>query len=221
MSPIDRDIPRSISSLDAVRRLVETSPVEIEAVFFDVDGTLFDSTGIAARCHAEAARASGVGDVSPEEVARHIGVRRIEAPEEVREMYRPYRELTDREAQELIGLYRRRFRAAVEGEAPGKGKFADVDPLLTFLRNRNISVGIITNRSRDLVVPQLERGRIRYDALKTSTEGNKSEQLRLHMETFKIRDPAQCLVVGDRESDVQAGQAVGMQGVQIIREEGP
>ena len=205
-----------ISSLAFVKDYIEQSKSQITTLFSDVDGTLIDSTRIAAQCHAEAAQTVGI-DASVDEVEKFIGVTRIEHPDDVRAMYQKWKQLTKQEIQILIENYRVRFFAAADAGQFTDEKFPDVDELWAYLRSHNITIGIITNRSRALIMPQLRNVDIYYDALKSGTEGRKDEQLRQHLEELGIDDVQTGLVVGDRDNDIKAAESVGIIGLKIVR----
>jgi phosphoglycolate phosphatase-like HAD superfamily hydrolase len=106
--------------------------VRVDAVVFDLDGTLIDTMEIAPTVYSEVVRALGGPDFTAEEVvaAWHIG------PTEMLLQHLLGRLVTRREVA--------RYYAALEAACSGIRAFPGVDSMLDVLAAANISVGIFT-----------------------------------------------------------------------------
>ncbi len=179
----------------------------IEAVLFDLDGTLIDT-------------APDMGGA-----LNNLLIEENQAPLPL-EQIRPYVSqgglvltrlgFADRVDEAQIEPLRQRFlhhyRAIV---ADNSRLFDGFEPVLDQLDNRGLAWGIVTNKPEWLTWPLLEglglANRTRVVIGGDTLARRKPDPLPLQVAAERLRvDPGRCLYLGDDERDIVAGRAAGM-----------
>jgi phosphoglycolate phosphatase len=124
---------------------------------------------------------------------------------------------------ELATAFQRDAEAAIVAVEMGAAETAEVHPgvseFLERLRQRGIKVGIVTRNCRAAVERILNRSTLVYDVLLTrdDVEAVKPDpgHLLAALRLLQV-EPRQALMVGDHPMDVRAGRAVGAKTVAVL-----
>jgi len=183
------------------------SPIEYQALLFDLDGTLLDT-------------ADDLG------AALNTVLRNHQHPEVSRDIYRPaasngavallaagFKECWAQQPQaQLLAELVTHYAANI---ATHTRCFAGIEQLLITLDNKEIPWGIMTNKPGFLTeplvkaIPALKNARIVVSG-DTLAESKPSPLPLLYCAEQMNVDPSRCLYIGDAPRDIQAGKAANM-----------
>ena len=179
----------------------------IQAVLFDLDGTLIDSAPDLGAAADKMRLDRGMPSLPPE-------VYRPMAGSGARGMISIAFGLTPDHAdfpalkEEFFSNYERRLTHATYA-------FDGVESLIGQLLQRNLKWGVVTNKSERFTVP-LTRAMLLLQSAGVVISGDTTPYSKPHPEPLfeaarRLRlDPKHCLYVGDDERDIVAGRAAGM-----------
>jgi phosphoglycolate phosphatase len=179
----------------------------VEAVLFDLDGTVVDSAPDLAGAVNDMRRARGLADAPYERLRAMVG---SGARGLVGEAFgvvpgdSAFLELRD----EFLARYESRLTQQTR-------VFEQVAPLLDALDEKAVLWGIVTNKAMRYADP-LARALGLFDRAAVVIAGDTTPHSKPHPEPLleaarRLQiDPARCLYVGDDLRDVQAGRAAGM-----------
>lgn len=204
----------------------------VEAVGFDLDGTLFDHRGSATEGVRVFLRELGVKPTdeivefwfSVEEVEfEHWRSGRISFADQRRRRIR--RVLTELgvEYQDGAADLDRLFERYLANYERAWRLYPDVDEVLTTLRHRGLRLGLLTNGSEEQQRRKLMRTGLegRFDAICVSEEIGEQKPDRAAFDALARMlgvEPGRCLFVGDSpEQDIAGARAAGMRATLIER----
>lgn len=183
--------------LDPTRRIGA-----IEAVLFDLDGTLIDTIGlILASMRYTTERV--LGEALPDEVLlREVGIPLAEQ----------MREFSDEHAEELLAVYRE-HNAAIHDELIRE--YEGTEPVLLELRRRGYRLGIVTSKLNSLAKRGLDCfGLGEYFDFVIGADDvaiHKPDPHPLMEAASRLGlDPERCAYVGDAPADMRAANGAGM-----------
>src|SRR5207244_2937634 len=212
-----------------------TRPPPLQALLLDLDDTLLDYSGSAARCWEEACRAvAGPAGVDPEALAEAIA---LVGPWFWSDPARHRRERVDMlRAWERIGAHAlARLGIAPDGLAAAVARdfaarrraairlFPDARGSLERLRRRGIPLALVTNGDAGQQRDKIERHDLAryFDAIVIEGEfgaGKPDEVVYRHALALLGVAPAEAWMAGDHlEFDVEAPQRLGLRGVWVDR----
>lgn len=184
-----------------------TSPIEYQALLFDLDGTLLDT-------------ADDLGAALNSVLHNH------QQPQVGSDIYRPaasngaaallaagFKEGWGQQSQEQLLAELVAYYAA--NIATHTQCFVGVEQLLIALDNKGIPWGIMTNKPSFLTdplvkaIPALKNAQIVISG-DTLAESKPSPLPLLHCAEQMSVDPSRCLYIGDAQRDIQAGKAANM-----------
>lgn len=185
------------------------NPVDrcFKGFFFDLDGTLIDTTELIRQSFRYASR-----EVLGEELPDEVLMANVGQP-----LDKQMALLDPDRAQELYDTYRV-FNHARHGEYIRE--YEGIEELLVALKGRGVKLGIVTSKSRRVVDMALHYVPIEhhFDILVTTddTENHKPhpQPLLLAMRQLDL-DPDESVYIGDSPFDIEAGQAAGMATVAV------
>jgi phosphoglycolate phosphatase len=186
---------------------------DIEAILFDLDGTLVHLNIDFGRMRAE------VEALLPQYGLSMEGRRSLYVLELIEDAVRELR--TQDEEKALV--FRREAKAtvvAIEVEAAGQAQvYPEVPELLRGLREHGIKVAIVTRNCRAAVDRILAENPLIYDVLLTRDEVTTVKPDPGHL-LAALRllgvEPQRTLMVGDHPMDVQVGRAVGTRTAAVL-----
>lgn len=185
----------------------------IEAVFFDLDGTLADTAPDLAAALNHLRREDGLDDL-PLHLLRPV------ASNGVRGLLGVGLDLTPDDPR--YGDYARRFLDRyLSALCVATTLFEGVPALLDALDERDIPWGIVTNKQQRYTLPLLGQLGLAHRAA-CIVSGDSTPRPKPHPDPLLLacatldREPAGCLYVGDDLRDVQAGRAAGMATVAAL-----
>lgn len=176
----------------------------INAVIFDLDGTLLDTSESIVECASYAAGILGCPPLPRERLLRFIG-----PPLSV--AFPRYCGFDEGTTEEAIRLFRQHYReGAIYHARPYDGIFS----LCETLRDRGIRMAVATNKLETMARQLLAYfGLDRYcDPIRgTDEEGKlkKADLIRLCLEEYRI-SPAQAVLMGDTEYDAEGAEGAGV-----------
>ncbi len=184
-------------------------PRPLRAVFFDLDGTVFDTAPDMAGALNELRREQALAPVAYETIrpcVSHGAARVVRAG------------FPDADEAAFAQLQRRFleiYRAALSRETRF---FPGMEDVLGELEARGLRAGIVTNKAAWLTEPLLaELGvRARFTCVvsgDTVSERKPHPLPLLHAAKLAGVEPGECIYVGDAERDIQAAHAAGMPGL--------
>ena len=180
---------------------------DLQAVLFDLDGTLVDSAPDLAGAVNDLRAAEGLVHMPPDQLRPMVGAG-------ARGMLglafgvRPGDARYDTLREAFLRRYAQRLLQCTR-------VFPDVEPLLAALDQRGLPWGIVTNKAWALAQPIAAGLRLEQRAA-VLIGGDTTPFSKPHPEPLleaarRINaDPARCVYVGDDERDVSAGRAAGM-----------
>jgi 2-phosphoglycolate phosphatase len=183
----------------------------IEAVLFDLDGTLIDTAPDFVRIIKELCVEANVEPLADDEI-------RVQVSEGSKAMVRLFHpELSD-DSSELTGYRNEFLKRYAANIAVDTTLFAGMDAVLLDLETRQIPWGIVTNKPRSLSVALLDAMDLnRRCAVLVCPDDVKNtkpdpEPMFLAAKLIGV-EPAQIIYVGDHPRDIDAGRAAGMKTV--------
>lgn len=124
-------------------------------------------------------------------------------------------EITDLTTQELVNL-KNRFKLLYKQSKFKTSKlFPGLNKLINYLKQRNIKIAVVTNKVAEFAIPILKQVNLidQIDCLATSdmvTHPKPAPDLVLFaMDKLQI-NPKKCIFVGDAEQDIIAGKVAGV-----------
>ncbi|TLM78524.1 MAG: HAD family hydrolase [Actinobacteria bacterium] len=198
-----------------------TAPA-LQAVLFDLDGTLIDSVGLILASFRYATETVLGVEMSDEDLLRNVGM-----------PLRPQMEiLAPGRADELVAVYREHNNAHHDAMLKG---YEGVPEVLDELRGRGLSLAVVTSKGTPLMMRGLDRFGLtgRFDVLVSMDDvtAHKPDPAPLLYAAERLGvAPSQCAYVGDSPHDVVAARAAGMLAVgalwgafppERVREAGP
>lgn len=179
---------------------------KIQAVIFDIDGTLVDSMSL--WHEIDIAYFERIGIPMPPDVQKAVeGMSFRETALYFQKHFQPEREVTDIE-NDWIEMAHEKYLSEIKAK-PGAKEYLD------FLQEKGIKLGVATSNDKKLAYAALSPHGFseKLDSLRTSGEVNKGKpapDVYLKVaEDLKIA-PENCLVFEDTPSGMQAGKAAGM-----------
>jgi putative hydrolase of the HAD superfamily len=209
--------------------------VEIRAVLFDLDNTLFD--------HSTSARAGleaflqHLGTASTDELARawfqleqttydRFLAHELSFHEQRRERLRQFLPLTGRAVPATDRLLDGLFDVYLQNYQTAWAAFPDAGPALQSLHDGDMTVGVITNgnhRQQTLKVSRIGLGPLMQGIFSSESMGHakpSSEAFRQPCQSLGI-SPAHVLYVGDNfRFDVEGARNAGLQAIHLNRDGG-
>jgi phosphoglycolate phosphatase len=183
-------------------------------VVFDVDGTLLDSAEGIVSCYQQAL--AEVGFPAPSE-----DVLRSDLGPPVGQLFTTLG-LDDRDLEAAVAAYRRHYRATGIHQAAA---YPGVPELLDDLTAAGLVLGTATAKlttvARDFLDLHDLGRRFAVVNGTDETHHTKTETLTRTLELLGDPDPARVVMVGDRHSDITAGQACGVFSVGVTWGYGP
>ncbi|MDJ0776317.1 MAG: phosphoglycolate phosphatase [Gammaproteobacteria bacterium] len=179
----------------------------IEAVLFDLDGTLVDTAPDMGGALNNLLREENLAPLPLEQIRPYVSqgglvLTRLGFADKV----------ADTEIEPLRQRFLHHYRAIVADESRLFDGFAAV---LDDLEARGLAWGIVTNKPEWLTWPLLEQLGLATRAAVViggdTLERRKPDPMPLQVAAERIRiDPASCVYLGDDERDIVAGRAAGM-----------
>ena len=179
----------------------------VDAVLFDLDGTLVDSAPDLAGAANEMRVARGLGPVPFEQLRPMVGAGArgmVGAAFGVVPGQQGYEALRD----DFLARYERRLLKET-------AVFAAMEPVLRRLEAVPLAWGIVTNKALRFARPLIE-GLALHDRAAVLIGGDSTPFSKPHPEPLLAAargigvDPARCVYVGDDHRDMRAGRAAGM-----------
>lgn len=182
-----------------------------KAFFFDLDGTLLDTAGDLLAALNYVLDKYDYESVTLEQLLPHIsyGAKRI-----ITNILK--REVTNTELEkyktEFIDAYHQLGHTHTE-------LFPGMDKILALLNYNNIHWGIITNKTTNLAMPVIELFNFKQLHCKTVVCADTTAHAKPHPDPMLRAcadisiEPKDCVFIGDAETDILAGKAVGMQTI--------
>ncbi|MGB9732630.1 MAG: HAD family hydrolase [Candidatus Micrarchaeia archaeon] len=181
----------------------------IKAVVFDLDGTLVDSVDAWAEIWHESFKLNGI-EASKSEIKRFIGLPLKSILEELG---------ISKEMEENI---RKASKSVIEKYVNVIQAFPDSLPILKFLSQKKIKIGVASSSEDEWIRIVLERlGMLKY--VNSYVSGYDVKRPKpypdVFIEIFKRlnEDPINGIVVGDRESDTLPAMEISAKGILIDR----
>jgi HAD superfamily hydrolase (TIGR01509 family) len=179
----------------------------IEAVLFDVDGTLVDSIPYLVECFQAAARETLECEIEAHEILPMVGLPLVDMFMQVREL--PNIDLAER----CIAAYRRIYLPSVIARSP---LFPDSEQVVATLKSRGVRLGIVSGKTREGILRVLEPSGIAasFESIVGADHPGRPKPAAdgaLAAVAILGVAPDRTLVVGDSLLDVEMGSAAGMQ----------
>lgn len=199
-------------------RVVELNVQPIEAVLFDLDGTLIDSVPDLAAAIDVMLNSIGKAPAGEKKVCRWVGngapalVKRALANSDTGDQ--------DREGDEFSSAYSVFESAYAERLTHATGLYDGVIEVLSALSEAKIKLGLITNKPRRFTLPLLAALNIRdlFDDVICGDdfEHKKPHPLPLQNAVKNLHcKPEQAIMVGDSISDIKAAASAGIKSVAV------
>ena len=180
------------------------------AVLFDLDGTLIDTVHDFAQCANQLRAARGLHPLATEVLREAVTLGADAILDRALDLRPGDAGHADVRA-EFLDLYEKNLAAT-------STLFEGVDEVLTRLESKGITWGIVTNKPRRFTVPLVhilgldQRAWCVISGDTTAHAKPHPDPLRLAASEVRVA-PAQCVYVGDAETDVEAARAAGMASV--------
>ncbi|MDP2261805.1 MAG: HAD-IA family hydrolase [Hydrogenophaga sp.] len=182
----------------------------VQAVLFDLDGTLIDSAPDLGWAADQMRIRRGLPSLPAERYRSHAG-------SGARGMLKVAFDI-DVQHEHYEALKEEFFLSYESCLVRATRPFEEVDALLEQLNSRDVRWGIVTNKSQRFTVP-LSRAMDVFRHASTLVSGDTTPHAKPHpaplLEAARQLNlmPSQCLYVGDDERDIVAGRAAGMRTV--------
>lgn len=179
---------------------------KIQAVIFDIDGTLVDSMSLWHEIDIE--YFDRIGIPMPKNVQKTIeGMSFRETALYFQEHFQPMRKVEEIE-NDWIEMAHEKYLSEIKAK-PGAGEYID------FLKEKGLKLGVATSNDKKLARAALTPHGFtdKLDSIRTSGEVNKGKpapDVYLKVAEDLGIDPKHCLVFEDTASGMRAGKAAGM-----------
>ncbi len=176
-----------------------------EAVFFDLDGTLLDTSKGVFRALDHISARYRLPALSEEEKRSFIGP-------PIQESYKKHFSLSSERAMELANEWRNAYKQLYLLDAV---PYDGIYDLLRWCRARGIKTGVATNKREDYTRMLLEHFSFTelFDHIAGSDFAGrltKADLIRACMARTGVAEPAGCVMVGDTDSDRNAAAQAGV-----------
>ncbi len=183
---------------------------QIESVFFDLDGTLIDSSKDIAQAANYALSKLGFPKLSEEEIVKHVGY----GGERLMKDLLP---VDDEEIlKEAVRLFREYyFSHPVVYTKPYEG----IPELLRKLKNQNKKIAVITNKYTDIsnqILKELDLLQYIDLVLGGDSVENKKPHPEPVLKAIQILDSKSPVMVGDSETDINAAKGADIPSVLVM-----
>ena len=186
----------------------------IEAIIFDLDGTLLDTINDIARCGNAVLEDWGCPVHAVETYTELVGDGLTNLARKVL----PESRRTPEEIEAFVGAYRIYYQARWNETSTA---YAGIPEMLTDLSGRGIPLSVLSNKRDDFTqvcvshfFPSVAFREVRGERAGVPIKPNPHAALEIAA-TMGI-DPSRCLFVGDSEIDVQTGLHAGMTSVGVL-----
>jgi phosphoglycolate phosphatase len=181
----------------------------VATLFFDLDGTLVDSSPGITRCATHALVALDVPVPAHEELLTWIGP-------PLRESFAPHVGIA--RVEDAMGLYRERYEQVgwLEHEA-----YSGLGRVVEALHARGHRLIVVTAKNETharRIVAHLPHGRCFEDVVGASADGRLAHKRDIVAEALRRHglEPADCVMVGDRRMDMEGAVVHGLRGVGVL-----
>lgn len=184
---------------------------QYEYIFFDFDGTIVNTINGTRESALYALKHFGID----EEFNKELG--KIFCGPPLKESFKKYN-LNDNEVDEAIKLYRK-FQS--ENTIECNELYDNIDEMLIELKEKNKKLVIVTAKLENTAKKILEYFKIleKFDFVVGATENgertNKNDILKYAISLFKKINIDKCIMIGDRVSDIKAGQINNMDTIGV------
>ncbi len=176
-----------------------------QAVFFDLDGTLLDTSSGVLNALDYVERQEQLPRLGRSEKQKFIGP-------PIQESFERYYRISKEQAWRLAAIWRDVYKDIYLFDAlPYEG----IRDVLLFCRDNGIKTGVATNKREDYARKLLEH--FRFTPLLDCIAGtdfedsrNKADLIRVCVQKTGIRDAQKCLMVGDTDGDLDAARQAGV-----------
>lgn len=185
--------------------------MKYKAVIFDLDGTILDSQKGIAKAFQSALKAYGVEE-SVENIAKLIG------PPLARTIITHYG-FSEEDGAEAMKVHRKYLREKGIYEC---GIFDGVIDMLDRFKKSGVKMAIATNKPEEFAVAQLKYYKMEhyfegiFGNNLEQTRGSKGDFVREAMESCKVLDSKDAVMVGDRKNDIQGGVENGLDTIAVL-----
>lgn len=175
--------------------------LNVRAVLFDFDGTLFDTIPLIVESYRHTYKAYDLREHTEEEILSGIGL-------PLEEVLGEYPDIQDELLKEYLRFNRENLRGHV-------GLYLGVPGMIEDLRKLGLPVGVVTAKRMNSVQPTLEEFEAEdwFDCLVTKDHTDKHkpdpEPLLKGMQALGLNNPAEVLYVGDSVHDLRAARNGG------------
>ena len=182
-----------------------------KVLFFDLDGTLIESSAGITRCVAYALEK--MGQPVPDQTA----LRRWIGPA-LRTSFAPVFDGDAVKVEQAVALYRERFDAIGWQEHAVYDGIADV---VTALKARGHRLAVVTAKNEPharRIVAHLPLGDCFDDVIGATPDGSRSHKPELIAEALQRLSlhPGDCLMIGDRHLDIEGAAHHGMRSIGVL-----
>lgn len=178
-------------------------------LFFDLDGTLVDSSPGITRCATHALAALGLPAPAHAELLGWIGP-------PLRESFAPH--VGAERVEDAIGHYRERYEQVgwLEHEA-----YAGLGGVVEALHSRGHRLMVVTAKNESharRIVGHLPHGRCFDDVVGASADGRLAHKRDIVAEALRRHalDPRDCAMIGDRRMDMEGAAVHGLRGIGVL-----
>lgn len=183
----------------------ETADMKYEAVFFDLDGTLLDTSPGVIKAIGHVVKEYRLPELS-EEVKRSF----IGPP--IQDSFERQYGLTKERAWEIATCWREIYKDEYLLYA---GPYDGIYELLEYCHKAGVRTGVATNKREDYTRTLLDHFKFTplFDCIAgTDMEGKlkKADLIRVCMERTGVTEPRNCLMVGDTRNDKDAAERAGV-----------